>query len=177
MKKPRLCEVLGVEVGEEFTFWANSTIFCIDKNGEILEYQKRCGWKTPDVRYLCALLEHPEDVERNSDWGKSGLTATCVFVSQPMYGKTDDEIKAVRREIGRKVSEQFAGSVCLLESFFDEYEGTALSYLAKSIEFLSKADVAVFAEGWEKARGCVIQRMCCKKYGIPILNLPPKSNE
>ena len=38
-------------------------------------------------------------------------------------------------------------------------------YLAKSLEILSKADVAYFAEGWKTARGCRIEHRVAMSYG------------
>lgn len=44
-----------------------------------------------------------------------------------------------------------------------------LWYLAKSIEMLSKADVAAFAKNWDKYRGCKIEHECATEYEIPII--------
>ena len=59
----------------------------------------------------------------------------------------------------------------VLDTFFDDIGANAkpLDYLAKSIEFLAKADVAVFAPDWKDARGCRIEHQCAVDYGIPIL--------
>lgn len=45
----------------------------------------------------------------------------------------------------------------------------SLWYLGKSIEFLSKADYAYFAKGWENYRGCRIEHECAVQYGIKII--------
>ena len=47
----------------------------------------------------------------------------------------------------------------------------SLVYLGRSIEVLAKADLAVFMNGWEKARGCRIEHQTAKDYGIPTLEL------
>ena len=46
-----------------------------------------------------------------------------------------------------------------------------LDYLARSIEFLAKADVAIFAPGWKNARGCRIEHQCAEDYGIPVMEV------
>lgn len=46
-----------------------------------------------------------------------------------------------------------------------------LDYLARSIEFLAKADVAIFAPGWQNARGCRIEHQCAEDYGIPVMEV------
>ncbi|MDR3348822.1 MAG: hypothetical protein LBO03_04345 [Acidaminococcales bacterium] len=45
--------------------------------------------------------------------------------------------------------------------------------LAKSIELLAQAEVAIFMPGWEGARGCRIERAVCRDYGIAIEHWPP----
>ena len=44
------------------------------------------------------------------------------------------------------------------------YEVSPILYLAKSIEFLDKADGIIFMKGWEDARGCVIEHLIAEKY-------------
>lgn len=97
-----------------------------------------------------------------------------VFVSQPMRGKTEAEILAVRdREIAI-VKEHFPEEeLIILPSYFEDYQPTdgnkALKYLAKSLEMLADADVAVFARDWEEARGCRIENQCAVEYGITVI--------
>lgn len=63
----------------------------------------------------------------------------------------------------------------LLIVFFDfenvENVNKGLYYLSKSLELLSTADCAVFLSGWDKARGCLIEKECCDKYGIETIVL------
>ena len=58
----------------------------------------------------------------------------------------------------------------LIDSYFDDYKPSTgnigLKYLAKSLELLADADVAYFAPGWDKARGCRIENECAIEYGI-----------
>ena len=42
---------------------------------------------------------------------------------------------------------------------------------AADIEFLAKADVAIFAPGWKNARGCRIEHQCAEDYGIPVMEV------
>lgn len=59
----------------------------------------------------------------------------------------------------------------VIDSFFQSAPADAkpLWFLGKSLELLSNADVAFFAEGWEDARGCRIEKMCAIEYGIPTI--------
>lgn len=93
---------------------------------------------------------------------------TKLFVSQPMNGRSDEEILSERKDVIKAVKSAISDEVEVLDSFFTE-DATPLQYLAKSIELLSEADVAVFIKGWEHARGCSIEHKCCVEYGVDII--------
>ena len=42
-----------------------------------------------------------------------------IFISQPMKGKTDSEIKQERERIIEKVREEYGEAVTVIESFFE----------------------------------------------------------
>jgi len=94
--------------------------------------------------------------------------AKKLFISQPMRGKTDEEILREREEAVTKAKAIIGEEVEVLETFFTDFSADAkpLEYLARSIEFLAKADVAYFVPGWETARGCKIEHECAVEYGI-----------
>lgn len=96
-----------------------------------------------------------------------------VFISQPMKGKTDEEILAVREKAIASVKEKIAGGeeVLVIDSFLQGAPADArpLWFLGKSLELLSTADVAYFAKGWENARGCRIENTCAIEYGIDVI--------
>ena len=91
-----------------------------------------------------------------------------LFISQPMKGKSDEEILAVREEAIKRATEMVKCDVEVIDSFFQDapVEAKPLWYLAKSLELLAEADVAYFAEGWDEARGCKIEHECAVQYGI-----------
>ena len=89
-----------------------------------------------------------------------------IFISQPMRGKTSEEIRAEREKAVETVKAFVNDEVEVLDSYFDDFDGNPLEYLAKSIELLAKADVAYFAKGWEDARGCRIEHICAVEYAI-----------
>ena len=78
-----------------------------------------------------------------------------LFISQPMGGKTDEEIKAERAKAIESASELVGESVEVIDSFFQSAPVGAkpLWFLGKSLELLADADVAYFAPGWDDARG------------------------
>ena len=94
-----------------------------------------------------------------------------LFISQPMRGKTDEEILAVRAEAIESAKRHIGEDVEVIDSFFQNAPADAkpLWYLGKSLELLSTADVAYFAKGWEEARGCRIENACAIEYGIDVI--------
>lgn len=94
-----------------------------------------------------------------------------LFISQPMRGKTNEEILAVREKAIASAERELGEKVEVIDSFFKDapVDANPLWYLAKSIEMLSTADVAYFAEGWEKARGCLIENTCAIEYDIDYI--------
>lgn len=91
-----------------------------------------------------------------------------VFISQPMRDKTDEEILAVRNEAKAEIENALNEKVEVIDSFFQNapHEAKPLWFLGKSLELLSTADVAYFAEGWQDYRGCRIEHTCAQEYGI-----------
>lgn len=91
-----------------------------------------------------------------------------LFISQPMRGKTDEEILA-ERQTAINVAKDITGEeIEVIDSFFQNapVDAKPLWFLGKSLELLSTADIAYFAPGWEDARGCKIEHECAKEYGI-----------
>lgn len=94
-----------------------------------------------------------------------------LFISQPMRGKSDDEILAERSDAIQAAKEALGEEVEVIESFFQGAPADArpLWFLGKSLELLSTADIAYFAPGWNEARGCRMERACAEAYGIPFI--------
>lgn len=94
-----------------------------------------------------------------------------LFISQPMKDKTDDEILVERSNAIQAAKDSLKDEMEVIDSFFQGAPADAkpLWYLGESLKLLSTADVAYFAPGWEKARGCKIENTCAKEYGIPTI--------
>ena len=97
-----------------------------------------------------------------------------IMISQPMKGKTEEQIRSERAELVKKLEEK--GHEVVDTIFAEETpEGDArLYYLAKSIEAMSKVDAVVFMPGWEKARGCQIEHEIAVKYNKFIKEVEDK---
>lgn len=94
-----------------------------------------------------------------------------LFISQPMNGKSDDEIKKERQGALLKAVETYGEEIELIDSFFENapHNAKPLWFLGKSLELLSTADIVYFASGWESARGCKIEHECSVAYGLNII--------
>lgn len=94
-----------------------------------------------------------------------------LFISQPMRGKTDEEILAERKKAIESAERNLGEPVEVIDSFFQNAPADArpLWFLGKSLELLSTADIAYFAKGWEDARGCRIENQCAVEYDIEVI--------
>lgn len=87
------------------------------------------------------------------------------MLSQPMAGKTEEEIREARE---RAISVLEAKGYEIVNTLFtDEWYSQEsmkergvvqipLCFLAKSLENMSLCHAAFFCKGWERARGCTI---------------------
>lgn len=94
-----------------------------------------------------------------------------LFISQPMRGKTDEEILKERQRAVEKVQSQVGEKVEVIDSFFQSAPVNAkpLWFLGKSLELMSDADVVYFVKGWKDFRGCKIENICAREYGIEVI--------
>lgn len=108
------------------------------------------------------------------------LPTVRLFISQPMRGKSDEEIESEREKLVEIAEAVYfgRGEVEVIDSFFkgglDVPAGAKapLYYLSKSLELLATADVAIFAEDWREARGCRIEHECAAGYGVARIEPP-----
>lgn len=101
-----------------------------------------------------------------------------AMLSQPMAGKTEEEIVATRE---KAIAELEAMGYKVVNTYFtdDWYSDNEmkkrgvvqipLCYLAKSLENMSLCHAAYFCKGWEKTRGCRIEHDAAVAYGLEIL--------
>lgn len=101
-----------------------------------------------------------------------------AMLSQPMAGKTDEEIAATRDRAIKTLNEQ--GYEVVNTLFTDEWYSKEkmeergvvqipLCFLAKSLENMSLCHAAYFCKGWENARGCKIEHEAAKAYGLTVI--------
>jgi hypothetical protein len=97
-----------------------------------------------------------------------------VFISQPMKGKTDEQIERERSLAIQRVTESLGEEVEVIDTFFKDFNGNRLQFLGKSImEGLARADIAVFVGDWEHYAGCLCEHYIAEQYGIPKFYCTP----
>lgn len=97
-----------------------------------------------------------------------------AMISQPMRGKTDEEIEA-QREKAVKALEAMGYSVA--NTFFkggfgediNEKVNRPIYFLAKSLAGMSECNAVYFCHGWETARGCKVEHQVAQEYGLEII--------
>ena len=102
-----------------------------------------------------------------------------AMLSQPMAGKTDEEIVATREKAIAALKDK--GYEIVNTLFTDEWYSKEkmqergvvqipLCFLAKSLENMSLCHAAYFCKGWEKARGCRIEHEAAVAYGLEVIS-------
>ncbi len=94
-----------------------------------------------------------------------------AFISQPMVDKTDEQIKEERARAVKRIKDELGDDVEIIDSFFEgaPHNAAPLWFLGKSIQLLSKADLAYFVGEWAKYRGCKAEHYLAKEYGIKTM--------
>ena len=101
-----------------------------------------------------------------------------AMISQPMAGKTEEEIVSTRNKFLQYCKENNLEVVNTL--FTDEWYSKQsiesrgvvqipLCFLAKSLENMANCHIAYFAKGWENARGCKIEHDAAVAYGLTVV--------
>ena len=99
-----------------------------------------------------------------------------AMISQPMNGRTDEEILADRK---KAMDVLIANGYSVINTFFSDYQDNDLKengikqipvfYLAASIAAMSECDAVYFVNGWDQARGCQVEHDIATRYGLQIL--------
>ncbi|MEG2379808.1 MAG: DUF4406 domain-containing protein [Bacilli bacterium] len=102
-----------------------------------------------------------------------------IFVSQPMRQKSEREIFNTMMEAVKDCRKiyKYTDGLTVLKSYFSDIEieenkkivNEGVYLLGKSIELMAEADVVYFCQGWEKAKGCVLEHECALAYGLEII--------
>lgn len=92
-----------------------------------------------------------------------------VFISMPMNGKTDEQIKEEFEAHKEVVRQKYGKTAVVIKSIIKSNEEDPIRLLAMSLHKMAKADIVYFAEGWQQARGCNVEYNVAKMYGKAIV--------
>ena len=101
-----------------------------------------------------------------------------AMISQPMAGKTEEEIVATRERAKAHLESlgyEFVNTLFTDEWYSDKamkergVENIPLCFLAKSLESMSKCHVAYFCKGWNGTRGCISEHDIARAYGMEVM--------
>lgn len=96
------------------------------------------------------------------------------MISQPMAGKTPEEIVKVRDK-AIKYLEKSGFEV--VDTYFPndskyltvDILSKPLFCLGKSLMYMSYCDAVYFCKGWDKTRGCILEHKAAEAYGLKLL--------
>lgn len=103
-----------------------------------------------------------------------------AMISQPMSGKTYEEIEAARN---RAIKALDSMGYVVINTFFpsdwteekkEELERhgvkhSSIAFLGRAVALMSQCDAVYFCRGWEDARGCEIEHDVAQTYGLDTL--------
>ena len=107
-----------------------------------------------------------------------------IFISQPMTGKSEEEILATRQKEIEKIHQLFDADgeqVNIIASYIDDATrkhfkehvsddiNWDIFWLSQSLERLAMADIIWLCDGWEYSNGCNIELECATRYGVGIM--------
>jgi len=101
-----------------------------------------------------------------------------AMLSQPMAGKSEEEIIATREKAIKALEEKGYEVVNTLftDAWYSKDQMTLrgvvqipLCFIAKSLENMSLCHAAYFCKGWEDARGCRIEHDAAIAYGLEVI--------
>lgn len=93
-----------------------------------------------------------------------------VMISQPMRGKTDEQIRAERDFLIKKFNDMHIEVIdTIFTEDLPEDWNAAVYFLGKSISAMKDVDAIYMDDGWREVRGCRIEHQVAREYGIKIL--------
>lgn len=91
-----------------------------------------------------------------------------IMISQPMRGKTNEQIREEREELVKRLQEEGHEVVDTVFENAPADEDVAIYMLSQSIRYIGKVDALHFMKGWERARGCKIEHEVAVEYGKQV---------
>ena len=87
-----------------------------------------------------------------------------LMISQPMRGKTNEQIREERKALVEALEKEGHEVVDTVFENAPADEDVAIYMLSQSIRYIGKVDGVVFMQGWNNARGCIIEHQVATSY-------------
>ena len=97
-----------------------------------------------------------------------------IFIAQPMNEVPTEEVEKRRNEL-MNIAKRYMEKDGITVEFIDQFHlpeipnGQRLHYLGRSIQLLADADLVVFSRDYKNAKGCIIEKEICDRYGIKYI--------
>ena len=92
-----------------------------------------------------------------------------IMISQPMRGKSVEQIKAERADVERALRAKGHFVEDSIVTLAPDTKNIPLWCLGYAFQVISDCDAVLFMDGWEEARGCRMEMEACKQYGVPVI--------
>lgn len=98
-----------------------------------------------------------------------------VFISQPMNGKTIDEIREERLIAMEELMNKFPNEefqiidTILPDPGLEPESRNRIFMLGRSIQLLADADLVYLSKGWQDSNGCMVEYEIAKRYNIKMI--------
>lgn len=98
-----------------------------------------------------------------------------VFISQPMNGKTIDEVKKEREIAIEDLKEKLSDTefeiidTVLPDPGLKPESRSRIFMLGRSIQLLADANIMYLYKGWQDSNGCMVEYEVAKRYGMKII--------
>lgn len=98
-----------------------------------------------------------------------------LFISVPMHGRSDEEIKNHIEKIKKAANRYFIKTeVDVVDNFECDFEPDRcvdlkhprIGYLAEAIKKLAYCDGIIFGNGYDKSKGCLCEYYIAEQYGL-----------
>lgn len=112
-------------------------------------------------------------IEKTNEADSFEETVKKAMISQPMAGKTDEEIAATRdlavaklRQMGYEVVDTYFKDGLAVPP---KVVNVPLYYLSQSLGKMAECDAVYLCDGWENARGCKVERAAAVAYDLELI--------
>lgn len=124
----------------------------------------------------CATKQYITARTMIADYQRKGIFMKKLFVSVPMKGRTEEEIKASIQKM-KKIAEIYEGEELeLIDSYIEDNppkdSKEAVWFLGESLKKLAQADVFIGIFESYDWNGCCIEMETANKYGIKAYTIP-----